>query len=291
MAEPNRPASPGVPASSRDAATDMPEPATLDALLEAERDTLKHYFPPPPRRGAKRRKTAGVAVALATLLLGGLIWLDPAYRQQAYATTAGATATVALPDGGTITLDTATQLHVSWHLRSRRVALQQGQALFDVAPAWRPLLVSAADTHIRVLGTVFNVRLDAPRQVTVAVRRGQVAVSQADSATATVTLQAGQAVTRGTGTAPPPVAADLDTLLAWQQGRLVFERTPLYLVVAELQRYHGKPIRLRDQRIAMLTLSGVFETRHTAQLLALLPQTLPVRIAYQRDGSIDIVAP
>ncbi len=76
-----------------------------------------------------------------------------------------------LADGSQLLLDSGSQIEVSWHPLSRRVALRAGQVLFEVSPArYRPFVVSAGSTDIRVLGTRFNVRrLDDDVRVTLGV--------------------------------------------------------------------------------------------------------------------------
>lgn len=141
----------------------------LDDALERHRDALKDLFPLPPSRPKSRKasKAAGVALLLA-LAIGALAWLDPAYKRERFATAIGERRDVTLADGSQLLLDSGSQIEVSWHPLSRRVALRAGQVLFEVSPArYRPFVVSAGSTDIRVLGTRFNVRrLDDDVRVT-----------------------------------------------------------------------------------------------------------------------------
>ncbi len=120
----------------------------LDAALQAEREALRALFPlPPPRasRGGQALRNGGAAALVLAVATGALLWADPAWRTEHHASAIGERRDVRLADGSTLTLDTATALDVAWHLRSRRVALSQGQARFAVAPsAWRPFEVAAA---------------------------------------------------------------------------------------------------------------------------------------------------
>ncbi|ENO84318.1 FecR family protein [Thauera linaloolentis] len=267
-------------------------PGTLERALEEAGDALKERYPKPPRkpRGTKQRRHAGKAALAAVLLLCGLLWLDPAYRTEFHATRAGESARVQLTDGSEIQLDTATRLSISWHLRSRQARLDQGQALFTVAPAnWRPFLVAAEPARVRVVGTVFSVRRVADAPVTVSVLQGRVEVRDlAHTRHSPLQLGAGQ-IARVGGARPPAVlATGLEATTAWREGYLVFESTPLAEVLAEIQRYRGHPVRLVGQHGPGLTLSGVFEIRNTDQLLDLLPRTFPVEIRRLPDGSVEV---
>lgn len=199
----------------------------LDDALERHRDALKDLFPLPPSRPKSRKasKAAGVALLLA-LAIGALAWLDPAYKRERFATAIGERRDVTLADGSQLLLDSGSQIEVSWHPLSRRVALRAGQVLFEVSPArYRPFVVSAGSTDIRVLGTRFNVRrLDDDVRVTL--ERGRVEVGTSATAQAPVVLLPGQQVDAIGGQLTPLAKVDAATAMAWKDDRLVFERTP-----------------------------------------------------------------
>ncbi|MFT4196003.1 FecR family protein, partial [Ottowia sp.] len=237
---------------------------------------------PPPRR---RRKPRGPGVAAVLLVAGAslLAWHDPAWRTEHVATGAQERRAVELPDGSRVELDVATRLAVSRHLRSRRVALEQGRALFEVQPsAWRPFTVDAGAASVRVLGTAFDVRRTgegAGDEVTITVLRGRVAVTGA--AGAGTVLETGGQLHAHAGQLGASATVDAADATAWRQGQLVFQRTPLAEVLAEIARYTGRPVRLADPSLAGLEVSGVYRTANTQALLALLPTFLPVVVEPQ----------
>ena len=193
-----------------------------------------------------------------------------------------------LADGSRIDLNAATRIDVSWHLRSRRVVLHDGQALFAVAPAsYRPFEVQAGDTHIRVVGTVFDVRKNADT-VVVSVLEGRVRVGTSQR-TPTL-LGAAEGIASVHGELGPARHIDPQAATAWRSGRLVFERTPLAEALRDIQRYRDAPIRLHGERLAGLELSGVFDSARIDQLLDLLPTVLPLSLTRQPDGSVDLAA-
>ncbi len=171
---------------------------------------------------------------------------------------------------------------------SRRVALRAGQVLFEVSPArYRPFVVSAGSTDIRVLGTRFNVRrLDDDVRVTL--ERGRVEVGTSATAQAPVVLLPGQQVDAIGGQLTPLAKVDAATAMAWKDDRLVFERTPLGEAVALLRHYRKAPILLDDPSLASLRLTGVFAAHNADRLLDLLPSILPVAVSRQEDGSVEI---
>ncbi len=268
----------------------------LGSTLATERDALKALFPLPtatprgkkgtPGKVLRKGATRALAVAAVALLGSALYWVDPAYQHAQYATAIGERREIKLADGSRISLNTATQLAVSWHLRSRRVALHRGQVLFTVAPAtYRPFDVLAGTTRIHVVGTVFDVRNDAGT-VTVAVVEGRVRVSEAQQPPAL--LGAAERIASLDGKLGRRQAIQPETATAWQRGKIVFERSRLDDALREIQRYRKTPIRLHGESIARLEVSGVFETARTDQLLDLLPAILPLRLTRNGDGSVDV---
>ncbi len=283
----NQPLPPGatLPASP---AGDLDSAA--QAAIERHRAALQERFPLPPealgpipvaRPTRVVRVVRPLAIAVLVTAAALLVWQDPAWRTEQVATPADRRATVELADGSRVELDTGTRLTVSRHLRSRRVVLEAGRALFDVQPsAWRPFTVEAGATQVRVLGTAFDVRRQN-EEVTVTVLRGRVAVTGTDGTTA---LQADDQVRAHAGRLDTPTAVNGANATAWRQGQLVFQRTPLPEVLDEIARYSGRPVRLGDASLARLEVSGVYRTANAEALLALLPGFLPVRLEAGAGG-------
>lgn len=270
--------------------------------LDRYKEALRERFPGPNeifRRADQRRRTHGTAAeaagtaAAAAVVAAGLWIADPAYRTDSFATAAGETAVHTLADSSTVTLNTASTLEVTWHLRSRRLLLKRGEGMFHVAHGARAFIVQARDTTIRDIGTAFNVRLEDERddaRVTVTVVEGAVEVSKA--AGPEVLLSAGQTVAAGAAGVEPVRTIDVTPLTAWQRGKLVFDGTPLDRAVAEMRRYRAAPIVLQvpDAQAAALRLSGEFDHQRIDALLDLLPTILPLRVRRLPDGQVVIAA-
>lgn len=257
--------------------------APTDDAIARNREALKARFPL-PAPGKRSRRAPGTTLGLfaaALALAGGLVWLDPAYRSEDYASAAGQVQTIALADGSQVTLDGASRIRVSWHLRSRQVQLQAGQAVFAVAPMhYRPFLTEAGSTRIAVVGTRYNVsRLGDDVRVTVT--EGRVAVHGHGDA---LLLTPGDQVRVRDGQVGTPTRVDTDAVAAWVEGRLVFERTPLGEVLDALQRQGGIQVRLADATLAELPVSGRFERTRLDDLPALLPKILPLNLKPGADG-------
>lgn len=222
----------------------------------------------PPRRPVARTFTRPVIAAIAaclSLLAGlGVLWWSLA-DAGAYATRVGEQRVATLQDGSRIALNTDSQVDVRFDSGRRRIELDRGEAMFEVAhDAERPFIVIAGDTRVVALGTVFTVRRTRD-DVVVTLIKGRVAVSHqgardTPAADAVVTLRPGEKLTESVNGPSRIEPESIERATAWRRGQTVFQDTPLGLAVAELNRYGGPPIVVDDPRLAALPISGVFAT-------------------------------
>lgn len=278
---------------------------SIDAVVHAASAAIAHGPDSPLKAASPRTRRVGprgtaTGFGLAVALALGIYALDPAYRSERHTTDVGELREVQLADGSRLTLDTATTVAIAWHLRGRRATLSRGRAQFEVAHSAtdfgrRPFEVSAGDSRVRVLGTVFEVRLDEA-QTTVTVLKGQVQVRLGTEIAERpdpqpLVLSAGEQWGRGEDGSAWVRPVDATATTAWREGRWVFQDVPLMQALQEVQRYRRSAMRLHDDPaapLAALRLSGVFETSQAEQLLDLLPRILPVRADRQADGSVDV---
>lgn len=260
------------------------EQDVTDDALARHREALKKRFPLPPPARKPRQRVATLGVLIGALVLG-LLWLDPAYRSERYSSASGQVRSIALADGSRLMLDGASQVDVSWHLRSRRVELLAGQALFDVAPAtYRPFRTLAGSAEITVVGTRYSVSRVA-EQVRVAVEEGRVGVRGLHDE---LLLTPGQQVLVRNGQLGSPERVDARALNGWIDGRVVFDRTPLVEVLDTLRRQRDTRVQLDDPDLAQLPVSGTFASANLDALLVLLPKILPVQLQRAADGSLSL---
>lgn len=271
----------GKPVAGRSGNTDV------DLLLSGGREQLKALFPMPPRRprlARVPRKSRRIALAVGLLAVASAWLIDPAYRQESYASPAEARQQLMLADGTRVDLDVDSRIRVHWHLRSRQVELLAGRALFSVSPAWvRPFEVAADTFRVRVLGTRFEVRRQGS-DVEVKVAEGRVSVR---GETAERELVAGQRIAGRSGRLGPVEAVSPEAVLAWREGRLLFDRTPLSEVLGELQPYAGQRLRAVGPAGA-LEVSGVADSARAADFLAMLPEIVPVVAERAADGVLEL---
>jgi transmembrane sensor len=201
----------------------------------------------------------GVAVAtIAAVVLGAWLGLRPVreFVSQTYSTETGEERTVVLPDGSVAHLNTQSRIRWIGSSKDRRLALERGEVLFEVAhDVTRPFCVTVANSEIRDLATEFDVYRKSNGSVIVTVLRGEVEVKDlgtggARPAWAQRQLKPNEQIEY----TPAAVIADVHPFAApksvrWREGLLETEGQSFAAVVSELNRYSTKQILLADPRL------------------------------------------
>ncbi|MDB5453537.1 MAG: transcriptional regulator [Caulobacteraceae bacterium] len=237
---------------------------------------------------------AGAIAAAAAAALVVLPQVTPPPAPRGYDTATGEHRTVRLADGSTIELNAGTHLTVEVSAHERRVVLDQGQAVFDVAhDPKRPFLIAAGDRTVRVVGTQFDVRR-RDGQLSVTVARGLVEVRPDGGAAGTAfRLHPGQRLDHREGAKDARItAATPEEVLGWRSGRLVYRDQPLAEVVADLNQQFPTPIVIEDPKLGATPISGVLvldDQDAVIRRLALLVSVTAVRsdagVVLRRDGA------
>ncbi|HVW68518.1 MAG TPA: FecR domain-containing protein [Steroidobacteraceae bacterium] len=205
---------------------------------------------------ARPLRLAAVAAAAAAALAAGAWFGFRPVRElvtQTYSTETGESRTVILRDGTVAHLNTESRIR--W-VGSRRVALIQGEVLFEVAhDPQRPFHVTVDNSEIRDLATQFDVYRKSNGDVVVTVLSGQVAVKEltagrSSPAWAERRLSSDQQIEYTASSLVAdvhPVAAQ--KAVRWREGLLETEGQSLATIVEELNRYSSKRILIADPRL------------------------------------------
>lgn len=197
-----------------------------------------------------------------------------------------------LADGSRVALGGASELRTRFARDLRQVELAKGEAFFQVAhDTTRPFIVAAGAVSIRAVGTAFNVRRTGER-VTIAVTEGRVRISGSDddsmaraSGPDALEAVAGQQVSydpHASGLAVVGISPAQAT--GWRDHRLEFVNEPLNVVVANINRYSVKPLRIVDPQVETLTFTGTVRPDAVDGWLRALGRILPVRVATAGDA-------
>lgn len=244
----------------------------------------------PSRTRSARRSLAAIAAGLAMVAVvvgGATTWV---LRPDVYKTAVGQQQVMTLSDGSRVTLNTDSRVAVDYTQDERRVKLERGEALFEVAKnARRPFIVTVGDEEVRALGTSFVVRRDMDR-TWVTLVEGRVSVAprgkaQSSAARATI-LTPGERLTFVARAGPSIDRPRMETIVAWKRGEMSLDDVALAAAVAEINRYGGTPIEIHDARIGALRISGVFKTQDPMEFAQVVAQLHGLRVSNETSALV-----
>lgn len=236
-------------------------------------------------RGMSRRwMLAGTGGAIAASVLGVVGWSQ--LGGQYVATERGEIRRLLLADGSVATINTASVLRITLARDSRRVALEAGQAWFQVAKdRARPFIVDAGIAQARAVGTAFSVSRSADG-VQVAVTEGTVAVWQSNSSGEMTILKAGDCATFRPGVVAPSVVSEparIERALAWRNGDIALENETLGEAIVQFNRYNRQQLVLADSGLARERLVGLFKLDKPENFAAMLGASLDIEMTVRGD--------
>jgi transmembrane sensor len=246
-----------------------------------------------PRARAARHYIATIASVLV-VLIGALLF--DRWQSPPISTAVGEQRMLTLKDGTRIYLNTDTRLFVQQDTNQRRVRLESGEALFDVAKdPQRPFVVAVGDKQVVALGTSFVIRRDVQR-LTVTLMEGKVTVAPLTSGRiqsvgtplkgekAGTLLKPGERLTIVNRDPPKIDAPSLVTITAWRRGEIVFDNTRLQDAVADMNRYNATQLIVDAPQAADLPISGLFRAGDSARFAQAISEIyhLTVTTAPQR---------
>jgi transmembrane sensor len=263
-----------------------------------------------------------VWVATAAVIFVAVSALTAWYLQRpdTYRTALGERRVVTLADDSQITLDSSSEVKVRYSANARALTLVRGQARFDVThDVERPFTVTANGRRVVATGTAFDVDL-LGSDFLVTLIEGHVLVlpqsksngsgertsatrarppgdlsssggSAADMAAlpgdgSPIALDVGQQLVMSLRAAPRVTHVDVERVMAWERGNVVFNDEPLTSVVERMNRYSSHRIVVADERVAALRISGVFHVGDVRGFVSTLTSYLPVKAQEHPDGSL-----
>lgn len=234
--------------------------------------------PPATARREPGPSWARLAAAAVILVAAFAGWrLMPAGLLADHRTGVAERRIVALADGSQVELGPRSALDIAFESGRRRVRLIAGNAYFDVArDDRRPFTVEAGPGRIAVLGTAFDVKIADGEAVSVAVTHNAVSVSAA--AGAEVELREGQAASYGRDGVSAVGPADLDAVLGWRRGQLVFHDAPLDAVLAEIGRYRRGHVQLLGAGLGSRRITAVVDASQPDAAIETIARSLDLRV-------------
>jgi len=245
------------------------------------------------RTSLTRRRILAASVAATGLLGISIPWLVRRGRTERYVTSIGEVRRIALQDGSTVILNTASEVAVRVTGKIRVITLLRGEALFEVArDMTRPFVVQANGTSTRAVGTAFIVRIRSNR-TDVTVTEGVVDVAQStprisSNHTAEIVrhVTAGQRLIVGgaaAGVIESVSPAEIQRQLAWRDGMVSFDGESLATAVEEINRHNRRQIRIADPALASRPVVGLFRTTDLDEFADAAAAALQASAAHERE--------
>ncbi|MDF1573447.1 MAG: FecR domain-containing protein [Bacteroidales bacterium] len=210
----------------------------------------------------------------------------------------GSRTTVQLADGTQVHLNYGSRIKYPRNFagRSREIKLS-GEAYFNVAHnPKKPFVVRTGNMNIKALGTRFNVQAyPSDNVIATTLAEGKVMVGKTfpgKAETVLSTLAPGQHVEydKTTGKISSSMV-NVDKYIAWKEGRMVFDNTPITEVTRQLGRKFNVDIEVAEN-ISYLTYTVTFIDDPLYLILDLMTETTPItyyRFPRQKlpDGSFS----
>lgn len=290
--------------------------AVLSALFPQSKELAK---PRPLRRGLLLISLTGVVaigiVVTWALTLDGHLpafyfqdarTAQEGFKRGIYTTAIGERREVTLPDNSRIMMNTGTRMGVDYSLHSRDVSIQYGEASFTVVhQPDRPFTVHAGQRDFLAVGTHFNVRVLTPDNVELTVTDGMVKLLYARPVIPDTPELRRMPLTYGeetvgaleTALVEPGYqsirkleAGELEAVVAWQRGMILFERETLENVLAEVDRYTTTKFVLADPALRSIRVSGYFRAGDVEGLLAALRAEFKIDSKRDAQGRVLLMS-
>lgn len=288
--------------------SNLPSVAELPAMIAARADALQALHAARSSRASRGGGWRWRHLAFAAATVASVAALPAVYYvyRQAWASDVYETAAMErrvfhLADGSTLSLDGGSRVRVQLQRARRALTLETGGATFDVASdPLRPFTVRAAGRIILATGTSFSVAL-RPTTLRVALMEGHVAVfdepregeapshlPMADGREADQYLKPGRVLVAALDRSSAEVRTQaLDAALRDRRSTLNFSDVPLADAVRTVNRYALAQVRLTDDAVGRLRISGAFQAGDAAGFADGVAALYGLRVAEQ-DGVLRL---
>lgn len=203
----------------------------------------------------------------------------PSESKNYYYTVKGVKARLELPDGSVVWLNSDSKLTYpnKFEGPTREVEIS-GEALFEVVKNPKvPMLISTnKNFKIKVFGTTFNVRsYDNDDKAITTLYDGKIELitrnnKGSESVIPILPNQVYEVLDSGLRKPSLVKLENPRDQSAWQDGRIIFDNTPLSEVIKTLERWHGTIFDVKDSSILAYTITATFRSESIVQIMNVL---------------------
>lgn len=227
------------------------------------------------------------AIKKPTASLSGIAALYEAGTGVKYQVNTGVKATFVLPDSTQVWLNSGSTLHVPDDFsKDNRLVFLSGEGYFDVeSDEHSPFLVrTPQELTVKVTGTEFNLSCyESDKQMRLTLLEGELELIRERDNKVFQVKPNEQFIVDYASLKEQQEVADTDYAIAWKEGYLRFEDTPMDEVVRRLERWYGVHVLVGNPAILEHSFTADFESESVLQVLALMEMTL--NISYEIEGN------
>lgn len=184
-----------------------------------------------------------------------------------------------LPDSTEVWLNSASTIKFpSVFTGTTRLVELDGEAYFKVYKNKRkPFIVKNGNFEVEALGTIFNLSAyTEDNKFLATLEEGKIKVGHNATYQSLIILPGEQVCFSAGAKQLEKLKVDVQDVIAWKDGRLVFNQTPFSDVVLALGRWFNADIKLADQSIANYRYTATFTNESLDQVMELLKLTAPI---------------
>ena len=207
------------------------------------------------------------------------------YAMQEITSPPGVRSQVVLPDGSRVWLNSGSTIRFSvpFHKEAREVDIT-GEAFFDVKKnPEQPFIVQSGKVQVKVLGTRFNYKsFDEDPTIDIILEKGKIALDiQSETGEKEVFMKPGEhAIIDKESNVATIKSENICKYVAWHNGKLVFDNTPISEVAKTLARWYGVEVVAKDPEIMNYRFTTTFENESLLEVIELLSLSSPIQIKY-----------
>lgn len=234
-----------------------------------------------------RRLVIGGGLGLVAAVGAGALITPRMLGRQTLMTRIGEIRRVPLEDGSFAAINTDTVVAVALKPERREIALERGEAWFQVAKdKERPFIVAAGPVRVRAVGTAFSVRRRS-RGAQVMVTEGVVEVWSKGASQRRRVVAGEQAFVSDKSGATAPIQRPLEVgrALAWREGQIILDGDTVGAAVADFNRYNARKIIIADPRVEGRRVVGWFRTNEPESFASAVARSEGVPI----DATDDLI--
>lgn len=186
---------------------------------------------------------------------------------------------VTLPDGSTVILNAESSLtYPKNFMDSTRQVTLTGEAFFDIKrDTTQPFIVKTEYLSVKVLGTAFNVKsYPGDENIETTLVSGKVEILRQKAKKTLVLAPSQRAVFDKEKSNIKVDSVDSENIIAWKQGKLVFNNTSLKQVISDLNRKYNVEFVIQSEALLHYKYTGTFDNLTLKEVLELLKISSPI---------------